>query len=120
MAYSVVWPVSLPQKPQRGFTETFKRQTLVTPMDSGLSKRRTRSLGHSVLNVTYLLTKDQVEILNTFIHTTLQVTKRFGYLHPVLETMKEVRLLVESDELYTISYAAHDYYTVSLSLEVLP
>lgn len=121
MAVSFVWPLGLPQAPDRGFTESKGLNVLRTPMDAGPAKMRKRSVRPDTMNVSYLLTTNQVSTLETFVFTTLQGTYRFGWPHPRTNVQVEARVVPSSDgAYYSITYAAPGYWRVSLQLEILP
>lgn len=121
MAYSIVWPLTLPQSPQKGYTETGGVLVVRTPTDSGPAKMRKRGNRPQTLNVQFLMTTAQVALLETFVKTTIQGTTRFGFPHPWLGVVSEVRIVPQGEgEYYTLSYAAPGYYNVQLTLEVLP
>lgn len=121
MAYSYVWPSTLPQNPQKGFSETGGVLILRTPMDAGPAKMRRRGAKPQTLAVSFVMTTDQVAILDNFIKDTIRGTARFGFKHPRTETMVEVRIVPQSEgALYTNNYAAPGYWSVSMQLEVLP
>lgn len=120
MAYSYIWPTSLPQSPQKGFAETGGVLVLRTPMDAGPAKQRRRGARPQGLQVTFIMTTAQTQTLETFVKTTLQGTARFGFTHPRLNTVVETRIVPQGDgQLYTFTYLAPDYWTVSLQLEIL-
>ena len=121
MAYSIVWPPTLPQSPQKGYTETGGVLVVRTPTDSGPAKMRKRGNRPQTLNVQFLMTTAQVSTLETFVKTTIQGTVRFGFPHPRLGVVSEVRIVPQGEgEYYNLSYAAPGYYNVNLALEVLP
>jgi len=121
MAYSIVWPPTLPQVPQKGYTETGGVLVVRTPTDSGPAKMRKRGNRPQTLNVQFLMTTAQVSLLETFVKTTIQGTVRFGFPHPRLGVVSEVRIVPQGEgEYYTLSYVAPGYYSVNLALEVLP
>ncbi len=124
MAYSYIWPPSLPQVPQKGYTETGNANILSTSMDAGPVKRRYRGKGIQKLSVSFLMTTEQLEALETFVLGPLAIrgVARFGFPHPRTNDIVEVRIMPEGSEgtLYNISYTAPDYYTVTMSLEILP
>lgn len=121
MAYSIVWPLSLPQVPQKGYTETGGVLMVRTPTDSGPAKMRKRGSKPQTLNVQFLMTTVQVAVLETFVKTTIQGTIRFGFPHPRLGVVSEVRIVPQSEgDYYNLSYVAPGYYNVQLQLEVLP
>ena len=121
MAYSYVWPPALPQVPQKGYTETGGANILSTNMDSGPAKRRYRGKRSQTLNVSFLMTTKDVAALETFVETTIQGVARFGFPHPRTGVTREVRIMPEGEgNLYNTSYTAPGYFTVTLTLEVLP
>jgi len=121
MAYSYIWPISLPQSPQKGYTETGGVLTVRTPQDSGPAKLRYIGNKPQVLSVTFLMTTTQVTALENFVKTTIRGTARFGFPHPRLTTTVEARIVPQGEgDYYTLTYAAPGYYSVSLILEVLP
>lgn len=121
MAYSYTWPAGLPQTVQKGYSESSGVLILRTPMDAGPAKMRKRGNKPQVLSVNFLMTTNQVEILDSFIKDTLQGTARFGFTHPRTGNVVEVRIIPSNDgNLFNISYTAPDYYNITLSLEVLP
>lgn len=116
-----VWPITLPQNVQKGFTETIGVLLLRTPMDSGPAKYRRRGRRPSTMNVSFIMTESQIPILETFVLNTIKGTSKFEFPHPRLHTPIDVRLVPEGDgSLYTIVYRAPGYYDINLKLEILP
>lgn len=121
MAYTYIWPTSLPQKPLANYSESTGVIILRTKPDSGPAKQRRRGQRPDILNVQYNMSTTQVETLRSFVEDSLQGTIRFGYPHPRTEQIIEARLIPQSDgALYSISYLLPDYWQVSMQLEVLP
>lgn len=121
MAYTYTWPASLPQSPQKGYTESGGVLVVRTPTDSGPAKMRRRGNKPQTLNVQFIMTTTQVSTMETFVKTTIQGTVRFGFPHPRLGTVSEVRIVPQGDgEYYTLTYLAPGYYSVQLQLEILP
>ena len=121
MAYSYVWPATLPQSVQKGYSETGGVNIVRTSPDLGPAKQRYRGKSSQQLNVSFLMTSAQVAILNTFIETTIKGTARFGFTHPRTNQIVEVRISPQQNsQFYTSTYAAPGYYTVQMQLEVLP
>jgi hypothetical protein len=120
------WPGSLPQYPERNFSENIGVNILRTPMDMGPAKMRRRSSRPQILNVQYTLTKTQLEALETFLLDVLQGIFRFNFPHPRLSSgttyvYREVRVVPQQGgDLVTLQYLAPDYYRANLQLEVLP
>jgi hypothetical protein len=121
MAYSYVWPTSLPQTPQKGYTESGGVNIISTSMDSGPAKRRYRSKSTNTLNVSFVMSTSQVSDFTTFIDTTVKGVSRFGFTHPRTKAVVETRIVPQSgSDLYNIAYLAPEYWTVSFKLEILP
>lgn len=115
------WPVSLPQAPQRGFSESVGVNILRTPTDQGPAKMRSRSLRPSTMGVSFLMTTAQVATLQSFCFNTIQGTARFDFRHPRTQQVVEVRIVPAQDgELFRSTYAAPGYWTVTLNFEILP
>ena len=123
MAYSYIWPPGLPQVPQKGYTETGGANILSTNMDSGPAKRRYRGKRVQMLNVSFLMTTQELTTLETFVlgPSAIRGVARFGFPHPRTGSIVEVRIMPEGEgSLYNTSYTAPGYFTVTLTLEVLP
>ena len=121
MAYSYVWPATLPQVVQKGYTETGGVLVLRTSMDAGPAKQRRRGARTQTLQVSFLMTTDQVTALKTFVEDTLRGTSRFGFTHPRTNEVVEVRIVPQQDgAMYSVQYVAPNYYTVPITLEILP
>lgn len=120
MAYAYIWPTSLPQAPQKGFTETGGPRIVRTQMDAGIAKQRYKGLGVSVLSTSFILTTQQAETFENFVQQTLRGVARFGFPHPRTQQTEEVRIVAQGDNLYTLTYLAPGYWTLNLQLEVLP
>lgn len=123
---NISWPLTLPQYPERSYSETQGHNILRTPMDQGPAKQRFRSLRPQQLSVQYMLSKAQLATLETFVLDTLQGVYRFNFPHPRLSSgtsyvFKEVRVVPQgSGDFFTAQYIGADYYRVNLQLEVLP
>lgn len=121
MAYSYIWPPSLPQSPQKGYSESSGVLLLRTPMDAGPAKQRYRGKKPSTMQVSFIMTDSQVETLESFATLTLKGTARFGFTHPRTQEIVEVRILTQQDGvLYTATYLAPGYWSISMQLEILP
>lgn len=121
MAASYTWPTTLPQKVQRGYTETVGMNILRTAMDAGPAKMRRRSIRPDQLNVSFTMTTAQVTTLDTFLTTSIKGTARFYFPHPRKETTVEVRIVPTQDgALYNLTNIGPGFWTVALQLEVLP
>lgn len=120
MAVTYYWPASLPQVPQKGYSEDIGMNVLVTPMDAGPAKMRRRSKKPSKLSVSFLLTTAQVATLENFVLNTLQGIARFGFPHPRTAATVEARVVPQEGVHFRLQYTAPGYYTASMTLEVLP
>ena len=121
MAYAYIWPPSLPQVPQKGFTETGGALIMRTQMDAGVAKQRRRGLSPAQLNVSFILTTAQVDTLEDFVNNTIKGVARFGFTHPRTKAIEEVRIIPQGEgTLYNLAYLAPGYWTLTLQLEVLP
>lgn len=115
------WPPGLPQVPQKGFSETGGVIIIRTPTDKGPAKMRRRGSKPSVLNLSFIMTTEQVSTLETFVETTLGGVRRFNFTHPRTGIQEEFRLVPQSEgDLYNITYLAPDYWTVTAQFELLP
>ena len=121
MAANYIWPPSLPENPQKGFSETLGLNILRTSMDNGPAKQRYRGRMPSVISATYFLTQEQLAILESFVTDTLRGVARFYWQHPKSQQQVEVRIVPQdSGTLYTSRYLAPGFFTVDLTIEVLP
>jgi len=121
MAYSYVWPATLPQSPQKGYTESNGVLLVRSPMDSGPAKQRYRGKKPSVMQVTFIMSTTQIGQLETFVLTTIKGTVRFGFPHPRTAQVVEVRITPQGDGiLYNTTYLAPGYWSVAMQLEILP
>ena len=127
MASFYLWPPGLPQVPQKGYTEDKGFILIKTPMDSGPAKIRKRGKRPDILNVSFIMNNTQVADLQNFVENTILGTARFSFPHPRLTTNLEdpqkvdVRIMPQGEGvMYSMSYLAPNYYTVTMQLEVLP
>jgi hypothetical protein len=121
MAYSYIWPASLPQSPQKGFTETGGVLVIRSPMDAGPAKQRRRGSRPQTMQLSFIMSTQQVATLESFVKDTIRGTSRFGFTHPRTQAIVETRIVPQSGgEMYTITYLAPEYWTISLQLEILP
>ena len=121
MAYTYTWPATLPQSPQKGFTESIGALILRTPMDAGPAKQRYRGRRSNDMQVSFVMTTAQVSTLSTWITNTLLGVARFGFPHPRTQTIVETRIVPTNDgALFNSTYLAPGYWTISLKLEILP
>jgi|DEB19_MinimDraft_2_1074335.scaffolds.fasta_scaffold07070_3 hypothetical protein len=121
MAYTFIWPVTLPQKPRTDYSETKGVIVLRTSMDAGPAKMRRRGKRTDTMQVSYALSTAQVAILDAFITDSLKGTIRFGFPHPRTGAVIEVRIVPQQDgAMFSLGYILPELYSVSLELEVLP
>ena len=59
MAYTYVWEPTLPQVPQKGFSESIGALILRTPMDAGPAKQRYRGRRSNTMQLTFIMTTQQ-------------------------------------------------------------
>lgn len=122
-----IWRSTLPQQPQKGYSESHGINIIRSNMDAGPAKQRRRSANPGTLDVSWILTSAQLEDFETFVEGTLGGVKRFKFPHPRLSTYatqstwKEVRIVPSgSGDLYKVQYLAPGYWQVSANLEILP
>ena len=126
MAASYFWPDNKPTNPpprypQKGFSETRGAQIIRTPTDGGPAKQRRRNYRPDTLNVTYIMSKNQLSVFNIWIDTEIRGVYRFYWYHPRTQVQVEARIVPQQDgQLFTINYLAPDYYNVSLVIEIMP
>lgn len=114
------WPGDLPQSPQKGYSEDIGMNIIRSPMDAGPAKQRRRGLSPNNLEVSYILTTSQLETLQSFILSELNGVKRFNYTHPRTQQTVEVRVVPQGSGLFKLQYLAPEYWSVQMTLEVLP
>lgn len=115
-----IWPANLPQVPQKGFTESLGLNIIKSQPDLGPSKQRRRGVTPSTMDVSFILTTEETEILQSFVFTELSGTKRFKFNHPRTLQDVEVRIVSQGSDLYKIQYLAPGYWTISMQFEILP
>lgn len=121
MAYTYVWPSTLPQAPQRGFGESYGLNIIRTPTDAGPAKQRFRGNTPNNLQLTFIMTKAQIAALETFIYTSLKGVARFGFTHPRTGSVVECRIVPQSGgDLYTMKHIGLEYYDINITFEVMP
>ena len=121
MAYSYIWPANIPQSPQKGYTESSGVLLVRSPMDSGPAKQRYRGKKPSTMQLSFIMTTQQVGYLETFVMNTIKGVARFGFPHPRTTQVVEARILSQSEGvLYNTTYIAPGYWSVSMQLEILP
>lgn len=121
MAYSYVWPVTLPQAPLvNGWSESDGLNILRTPVDKGPPKQRRRGAKPGTMSMPFLMTSAQIDILEAFIVDTLRGTARFGFTHPRKGTVLECRIVPSDQGMYDIKSMGGNHYVVSMQWEILP
>jgi hypothetical protein len=121
MAYTYTWPSTLPQTPQKSFTESVGALILRTPMDAGPAKERYRGKRSNTMQLSFVMTTAQVTTLETWIVDTIRGTARFGFPHPRKATVVESRIVPQGDgELFKSTYLAPGYWNIALTFEILP
>jgi hypothetical protein len=120
MAY--IWPTTLPQNVQKdSFSESKGVNVLRTSMDSGPAKQRRVGKRVNTMQVGFFMDSAQITILNNFIENTIKGTARFEFPHPFTAAILEVRIVPQDGgELYTLSPITNDWFSVSMTFEVMP
>lgn len=123
---AIPWPTTLPQAPQKGYTESVGVNIIRSPMDAGPAKQRFRGKKGSILNLNFMMSTAQVTELETFIKDTLSGVKRFAFPHPryagqVPQVTVEVRVVPQNEgQLFQLQYLAPGYWQVTTVFEILP
>lgn len=121
MAYSYIWPLTLPQKPNTNYSESSGVLIIRSPMDAGPAKLRRRGVRPDPIQLTFDMSTAQVDTLELFVKDTLKGTARFGFPHPRTNEVVEMRFIPQSDgALYNVGYIMPERWSVSFQLEVLP
>ena len=116
-----IWPSTLPQVPQKGFTETVGINIVRSQTDAGPAKQRRRASRPNTMNISFIMTTEQTGTLENFIKDDLNGVSRFHFTHPRLNTTIDVRIVPQSDgQFFQLQYLAPGYWTTSLNLEILP
>lgn len=123
----LLWPSTLPQAPQKGFSESVGVNVIRSSTDKGPAKQRRRGTRPSTMSVTFIVTTAQAAILENFLNNDLEGVRRFLFPHPRLSvlatqnTWKEVRIVPQGDgEFFKLQYIAPGYWSTDLNLEILP
>jgi len=115
------WPSTLPQSPQKGFTESIGINVIRSQTDAGPAKQRRRASRPTELNLSFIMTTAQTQTLETFVKTTTAGVRRFTFTHPRLYTPVEVRIIPGSGgEYFNLQYLAPGFWNTSLKFEVMP
>ena len=113
------WPNTLPPAPLLGgFHETVPNSTIRTDREQGPAKVRQRTTAAvRSLSVQYLMSKAQIDTLETFYQTTLQGgAYSFTFTHP--RTGNAVTCRFTKPPEYTTTNG--NFFHVAVDLEVLP
>ena len=118
----ITWPTTLPQVPQKGFTETVGINIIRSTTDAGPAKQRRRASRPNGMNLSFIMTTAQTQILDDFVKTTLNGIYRFTFPHPrILGTNIDVRIVPGgTGEFFTLTYIAPGYWSTSLQMEIMP
>lgn len=117
------WPTAngFPQVPQKGFTESVGINIIRSQTDAGPAKQRVRGRRPSTMQLSFIMTTQQTQDLETFVTETIRGTKRFNFTHPRLYVQKEVRIIPQQDgEFYKLQYLAPGFWQTQLTFEILP
>ncbi|WMW64390.1 hypothetical protein [Nitratidesulfovibrio liaohensis] len=119
---SYYWPESLPKRPEMdGSTETMPNTWISTPVESGPPARRKRwTLQIIPLTASYLLTTEQVDVLDAFFETVGQASFWFPDWKNVAGEPR-LAFIVPADERSLYSKAQQGRrWSVTLSLMIWP
>lgn len=120
MATTIDWPSTLPQYPdQSGFGEDRVSGKIETEMDSGPNVQRSIFTATPVrFSIQLTLDTDQVGYLDTFYTDTCKNgTLEFNWIHPRTLSDVEMRFVGSPP---SVSFKGYDYFTASMTVEVLP
>jgi hypothetical protein len=118
----IQWPATLPQIPQKGFQETIGINIIRTQTDGGPAKQRRRASRPNDMQLSFIMTTAQTQILDDFIKNSIGGVARFQFPHPrLLGTTVDVRIVPGSNgEFFTVQYLAPGYWSTSLRMEIMP
>lgn len=113
----IVWPASLPQQPQLGWSEEKVSNTIRSESDTGAAKLRRRFTAATwVLSLPFFLTEAQVATLEAFHGSTLaDGVLRFDFAHPRTGVTESMRFRGP----LSISEPAKGFYRATLELEFI-
>ena len=122
MGYNFLWPSTLPQSPQLdSFSETNGVSIIRSPMDSGPAKMRRRAARPRTMQVAFFMNAAQLATLDNFIENTIRGTARFGFTHPIKQSIQEVRIVPQQDGLmYSMQPITFNWFSVQMQFEALP
>ncbi|OJU12758.1 MAG: hypothetical protein BGN85_08835 [Alphaproteobacteria bacterium 64-11] len=116
-----VWPDTLPRciRPDAPFNEQPVAQRVSFPSDIGPPIERAKSsIRVRSIDVSWLMTPDQVRFLEDFVFDTLgQATSEFLFLHP--RTLTMVRARFEGDPPYRSERIMRGKFSVAATLMVI-
>ena len=116
-----IWPTQLPQVPQKGFQESVGINIIRSQTDAGPAKQRRRASRPNDMDLNFIMTTEQTQILEEFIKTDLNGVSRFKFKHPRLGTIIDVRIVPQGGgEFFRLVYLAPGFWTTSLKLEIMP
>lgn len=99
---AAIWPLALPQKPQRsGYSKKIPNNLIRSDMDTGPAKvRRRGGAKPEQVTGTYILTSEQLAVLETFVKETIAGGALcFDYPHPQTGAHVRARLVGGSDSI---------------------
>lgn len=115
------WPLTLPQVPQKGFTESVGINIVRSTTDAGPAKQRRRASRPNEMNLSFIMTTEQTVELERFIKEDLNGVSRFHFTHPRLGTTIDVRIVPQSaGEFFQLQYIAPGYWNTNLRIEIMP
>jgi hypothetical protein len=115
-----LWPPTLPQVPQKGYSESVGIYVVRSQTDLGPAKQRVRGKKPSELNLSFIMTTEQTEDLEDFVKNIIRGVSRFQFTHPRTLLPVDVRIISNNGEFYQLQYLAPGYWTTNLKFEVLP
>lgn len=114
------WPITLPTAPEGpGYTEQPPATTIRTNMDAGPPKVRRRfTAGVRLFTFTWIMTKAQVAIFDTFYNTTLEggSVSISGLAHPRTGAAATFRFAGQPSYVYL----GPDAWRITTPMEILP
>lgn len=121
MAYSITWPLSLPQQTVLPYAESGGVMLLRTPMDKGAAKQRRTGTRPDKLSLAWKMSGAQLVVFESFVKDTIRGVLRFGLPHPRTRQMVEARIVPAGEgTLYSVESVARDAWLVRFEVEVLP
>lgn len=116
-----IWPTTLPQVPQKGFSESIGINIVRSNTDTGPAKQRRRASRPNEMSLSFIMTTQQTQTLENFIKDDLGGVNRFQFKHPRLGTTIDVRIVPQgSGEFFQLQYLAPGYWSTSIKFEIMP